>query len=193
VQEPFAEGQKGSSAMPHKRNPVVCERVSGLARVIRGHAVAAFENVTLWHERDISHSSAERMIFPDATGLLAFMLDDLVRVVDGLVVFPDRMRENLELHGGIAYSQSVLLALVEAGLARDDAYRIVQRAAAAAWDQGASFRDSVAADPEVRAVLDDAALADLFDPARFLRNIGPVFERLEKLPAPDDAPGDIAR
>jgi adenylosuccinate lyase len=193
VQEPFAEGQKGSSAMPHKRNPVVCERVSGLARVIRGHAVAAFENVTLWHERDISHSSAERMIFPDATGLLAFMLDDLVRVVDGLVVFPDRMRENLELHGGIAYSQSVLLALVEAGLARDDAYRIVQRAAAAAWDEGESFRDSVSADPEVRGVLDDVALAELFDPARFLRNLGPVFERLEKLPAPDDAAGDVAR
>ncbi len=193
VQEPFAQGQKGSSAMPHKRNPVVCERVSGLARVIRGHAVAALENVTLWHERDISHSSAERMIFPDATGLLAFMLDDLTRVVDGLVVFPDRMRENLELHGGIAYSQSVLLALVEAGLARDDAYRIVQRAAAAAWDEGESFRDSVSADPEVRGVLDDVALAELFDPARFLRNLGPVFERLEKLPAPDDAAGDVAR
>ena len=193
VQEPFARGQKGSSAMPHKRNPVLCERVSGLARVIRGHAVAAFENVTLWHERDISHSSAERMIFPDATGLLAFMLDDLTRVVGGLVVFPDRMRENLELHGGIAYSQSVLLALVEAGLARDDAYRVVQRAAAAAWDLGASFRDTVSTDPEVRAVLDDAALDGLFDPARFLRNLGPMFERLEKLPATDDAAPDPAR
>jgi adenylosuccinate lyase len=182
VQEPFASGQKGSSAMPHKRNPVVSERVSGLARVIRGHAVAALENVTLWHERDISHSSAERMIFPDATGLLAFMLDDLARVVEGLVIFPDRMRENLEAHGGIAYSQSVLLALVEAGLARDDAYRIVQRAAAAAWDDGRSFRDAVLADPQVRTVLDDAALRELFDPARFLRNLGPMFERLEKLP-----------
>jgi adenylosuccinate lyase len=193
VQEPFAEGQKGSSAMPHKRNPVVTERVSGLARVIRGHAVAALENVTLWHERDISHSSAERMIFPDATGLLAFMLDELTRVVDGLVIFPDRMRENLELHGGIAYSQSVLLALVEAGLSRDDAYRIVQRSAAAAWDHGASFRDAIAADPEVRAVLDDTALAGLFEPGRFLRNLGPMFERLEKLPASDDDDGDRAR
>jgi adenylosuccinate lyase len=193
VQEPFAQGQKGSSAMPHKRNPVVCERVSGLARVIRGHAVAALENVTLWHERDISHSSAERMIFPDATGLLAFMLDELTRVVDGLVIFPDRMRENLELHGGIAYSQSVLLALVEAGLSRDDAYRIVQRSAAAAWDHGASFRDAIAADPEVRAVLDDTALAGLFEPGRFLRNLGPMFERLEKLPASDDDDGDRAR
>jgi adenylosuccinate lyase len=187
VQEPFAEGQKGSSAMPHKRNPVVCERVSGLARVIRGHSVTALENVTLWHERDISHSSAERMIFPDATGLLAFMLGDLTRVIDGLVVFPERMLENLDAHGGIASSQSVLLALVEAGLARDDAYRIVQRAAAAAWDEHASFRERIAADPEVRAVLDEAAVAALFDPARFLRNLGPMFERLEKLPV-EDAP-----
>jgi adenylosuccinate lyase len=187
VQEPFAEGQKGSSAMPHKRNPVVCERVSGLARVIRGHAVTALENVTLWHERDISHSSAERLIFPDATGLLAFMLADLTRVIDGLVVFPERMLENLAAHGGIASSQLVLLALVEAGLARDDAYRIVQRAAAAAWDEDASFRERIAADPEVRAVLDEAAVATLFDPARFLRNLGPMFERLEKLPV-EDAP-----
>ena len=185
VQEPFADNQKGSSAMPHKRNPVVCERVSGLARVIRGHAVVALENVTLWHERDISHSSAERMIFPDATGLLAFMLDDLTRVIDGLVVFPERMLENLDAHGGIASSQSVLLALVEAGLARDAAYRIVQRAAAAAWDEGASFRERIAIDPEVRAVLDEAAIVALFDPARFLRNLGPMFERLEKLPVED--------
>ena len=137
VQEPFAEGQKGSSAMPHKRNPVVCERVSGLARVLRGHAIAGMENVTLWHERDISHSSAERLIMPDATGLLAFMLRDMAWVMEGLVVFPDRMRENAMTLGGIAFSQSVLLALVDAGLARDDAYRIVQRAAAAAWDDGA--------------------------------------------------------
>ena len=182
VQEPFAEGQKGSSAMPHKRNPVASERVSGLARVVRGHAVAAFENVTLWHERDISHSSAERMIFPDATGLLAFMLDDLTRVVDGLVVFPERMRDNLDAHGGIAYSQSVLLALVDAGLTRDEAYRIVQGAAAAAWDDGASFREAISTDRDVRVALGDAGVAELFDPARFLRNLGPMFERLEKLP-----------
>ena len=187
VQEPFAEGQKGSSAMPHKRNPVVCERVSGLARVIRGHAVTALENVTLWHERDISHSSAERMIFPDATGLLAFMLEDLARVVDGLVVFPGRMRENLDLHGGIAYSQSVLLALVETGHSRDDAYRIVQRSAAAAWDRGESFHDLVIADPDVHAAIGEGALDELFDPARFLRNLGPMFERLEKLPV-EEAP-----
>ena len=115
VQEPFAEGQKGSSAMPHKRNPVVSERVSGLARVVRGHAVTSFENVALWHERDISHSSAERIVFPDATGLLAFMLRDMIWVIDGLVVFPERMRELVDSRGGIAFSQTVLLALVEAG------------------------------------------------------------------------------
>jgi adenylosuccinate lyase len=181
VQEPFAEGQKGSSAMPHKRNPVVSERVSGLARVIRGHAVTAFENVALWHERDISHSSAERMIFPDATGLLAFMLRDMTGVVDGLVVFPERMREQALSLGGIAFSQSVLLALVDAGLARDEAYRIVQRAAARAWDEEGSFREIVVADPAVTARLDASALEALFDPERFLRNVGPVFDRLEKL------------
>ena len=143
VQEPFAEGQKGSSAMPHKRNPVVCERISGLARVVRGHAQAALENVALWHERDISHSSAERIIVPDATGLLDFMLADTAWVIDGLVVFPDRMLENVMSHGGIAFSQSALLALVEAGWSRDDAYRTVQRAAAAAWDEDASFREEI--------------------------------------------------
>ena len=182
VQEPFEQGQKGSSAMPHKRNPVAAERVSGLARVIRGHAQAALENVALWHERDISHSSAERMIFPDATGLLHFMLADLTRVLDGLVVFPDRMRENAMTLGGISFSQSVMLVLVEAGLQRDEAYRIVQRAAADAWDKGASFRDAVEADPVVRDTLGKSELDALFDPAGMLRNLAGVFERLEKLP-----------
>jgi len=182
VQEPFADGQKGSSAMPHKRNPVVCERVSGLARVIRGHAQTALENMALWHERDISHSSAERMIFPDATGLLDFMLKDMAWVMDGLIVLPERMAEHVRSLGGIAFSQSVLLALVDAGLPRDDAYLIVQRAAAAAWDDGASFKDAITADPDVRAALDPAALDELFDPKRFLKNLGGVFEKLAKLP-----------
>ncbi|MEP6758572.1 MAG: adenylosuccinate lyase [Actinomycetota bacterium] len=181
VQEPFAAGQKGSSAMPHKRNPVVSERVSGLARVIRGHAVTALENVALWHERDISHSSAERIIFPDASGLLAFMLRDMAWVMDGLVAFPERMRELVDSRGGIAFSQTVLLALIETGLGRDGAYRIVQRAAAAAWDDDASFRDAIAADPEVTSLLDAASLAALFDPQRFLANLGPLFERLDTL------------
>jgi adenylosuccinate lyase len=185
VQEPFAEGQKGSSAMPHKRNPVACERVSGLARVIRGHATASLENVALWHERDISHSSAERIVFPDVTGLLAFMLREMTRVLDGLVVFPDRMRENLMGHGGIAFSQTVLLALVDAGLERERAYRIVQQAAAAAWDEGASFRERLESDPEVTDRIDAVTLENAFDPQRFHQNLGGVFDRLEKVTVED--------
>ena len=182
VQEPFAEGQKGSSAMPHKRNPVISERVSGLARVIRGHAVTALENVALWHERDISHSSAERLILPDATGLLASMLRDMTRVMDGLEVFPDRMRDHALAFGQIAWSQVVLLALVDAGLGRDAAYGIVQRAAAAAWDDGTPFRDAIGADAEVAAHLAPGDVAALFGTDRFLANLGPLFDRLEKLP-----------
>jgi adenylosuccinate lyase len=182
VQEPFAAGQKGSSAMPHKRNPVVCERVSGLARVLRGYAQTGLENMALWHERDITHSSAERIVFPDATGLLDFMLKDMAWVIDGLVVFPRRMADHVNSFGGIAFSQSVLLALVDAGLARDDAYRIVQRAAAAAWDDDGSFRGGIEADPEVQEHLTPAQLDELFDPRRFLRNLGGVFDRLKKLP-----------
>jgi adenylosuccinate lyase len=188
VQEPFAEGQKGSSAMPHKRNPVVSERVSGLARVIRGHAQAALENVALWHERDISHSSAERLIFPDATGLLAFMLRDVTWVLDGLRVFPDRMRENLDVGGGVVYSQSALLALVGAGMSRDEAYALVQAAAAAAWDEGANFRAALEADERVGSLLDRAGLDALFDPGRYLSNLDGVFDKLEKLPV-ESAPG----
>jgi adenylosuccinate lyase len=149
--------------------------------VIRGHAVTGLENVALWHERDISHSSAERMIFPDATGLLAFSLRDMTWVMEGLVVFPERMRELVDSRGGIAFSQTVLLALVEAGVARDDAYRIVQRSAAAAWDEGASFHDEIAKDPDVTARLDAASVDALFDPQRFLVNLGPMFERLRAL------------
>jgi adenylosuccinate lyase len=188
VQEPFATGQKGSSAMPHKRNPVVCERISGLARVVRGHAQVALENVALWHERDISHSSAERIIVPDATGLLDFMLADAAWVLDGMIVFPDAMLRNVMSHGGIAFSQSALLALVEAGWSRDDAYRAVQGAAASAWDEGASFREALEADPLVREALGDDGLEALFDPQRFLRNLGGVFDALEKLQVSDGTP-----
>jgi adenylosuccinate lyase len=182
VQEPFAGGQKGSSAMPHKRNPVVCERISGLARVIRGHAQTALEDVVLWHERDISHSSAERIVFPDATGLLAFMLRELTWVLEGLRVFPERMRANLDAGGGVVYSQAVLLALVRAGLPRDEAYALVQAAATEAWDRGASFREALEDDARITERLDAGTIDDLFDPARWLANLGRVFERLEKLP-----------
>jgi adenylosuccinate lyase len=180
VQEPFTAGQKGSSAMPHKRNPVRCERVTGLARVIRGNLQAALENTVLWHERDISHSSAERVILPDSTMALHFMLAEMTEVLDGLVVYPERMRENLQVGGGLAFSQNVLLALVDAGLPRDEAYAIVQDAAATAWDDDASFRELVASDPRVRERLGER-LAGLFDPAAALRNLDVVFDRLEKV------------
>jgi adenylosuccinate lyase len=180
VQEPFTAGQKGSSAMPHKRNPVRCERVTGLARVIRGNLQAALENTVLWHERDISHSSAERVILPDSTMALHFMLAEMTEVLDGLVVYPERMRENLQVGGGLAFSQNVLLALVDAGLPRDEAYAIVQDAAATAWDDDASFRELVASDPRVRERLGER-LDELFDPAAALRNLDVVFDRLEKV------------
>jgi adenylosuccinate lyase len=187
VQEPFASGQKGSSAMPHKRNPVICERVCGLARVIRGNLQAALENVALWHERDISHSSAERVILPDSTVALDFMLKDFTDVLEGLRVFSERMRENLDVGGGLAFSQTVLLALVDMGLSREDAYRIVQSAAAEAWDRGASFRERVAADPEVAGLMSRGDLDALFDPSRFLGKLDGVFERLAMLPVSDVA------
>jgi adenylosuccinate lyase len=178
VQEPFVQGQKGSSAMPHKRNPVRCERVTGLARLVRSNLQAALENQVLWHERDISHSSAERVILPDSTIALDFMLVEMADVLGGLEVFPERMRENLLVGGGLAYSQSVLLALVEAGMPRDDAYAIVQSAAARAWDEGAGFRDALEADPEVTNRIESG---ELFDPRRALRNLDVVFDRLEKV------------
>jgi adenylosuccinate lyase len=181
VQEPFSQGQKGSSAMPHKRNPVRCERITGLARVVRSNVQAALENTVLWHERDISHSSAERVILPDSTIALDFMLAEAIDVLEGLRVFPDRMRENLDVGGGLAFSQNVLLALVDAGMSRDDAYAIVQRAAASAWDEDISFRDTIAADDEVRSRIGEARLAELFDPTRALRNLDVVFDRLEKV------------
>jgi adenylosuccinate lyase len=180
VQEPFAEGQRGSSAMPHKRNPVRCERITGLARVVRGNAHVALENAVLWHERDISHSSAERVILPDSTMALDFMLAEAVEILEGLVVFPQRMRENLDVGGGLAYSQNVLLALVDSGMSRNEAYAIVQRAAASAWDDGASFREMIASDPEVRERIRDS-LDELFDPLRALRHLDVVFDRLEKV------------
>ena len=186
VQEPFAEGQKGSSAMPHKRNPVASERISGLARVLRGYAQVALEDMPLWHERDISHSSAERVILPDATGLLDFMLVDMTTVLEGLRVFPDRMRANLDADGGLVFSHGVLLALVDAGLGRDAAYGIVQSAAKRAWDEGADFREAIRSNPEVLDALSPEDLDVAFDPDRFLWNLGGVFESLEKLPVDED-------
>jgi adenylosuccinate lyase len=180
VQEGFAPSQKGSSSMPHKRNPVRSERVTGLARVIRGNLQTALENTVLWHERDISHSSAERVILPDSTTALHFMLVEMTEMLETLEVHPERMRVNLEVGGGLAFSQNVLLALVDAGMTREDAYVIVQAAAARAWDEGDSFRQTLADDEPVRERI-GGRLDELFDPARALRNLDVVFDRLEKV------------
>ena len=178
AEEPFAAGQTGSSAMPHKRNPEKCERITGLARVLRGHAVTALENVALWHERDISHSSTERIVFPDATLLLDYMLSMFTDIIDGLVVYPEHMRENLERSYGLVFSQRVLLALIEAGMTRQDAYAAVQRNAMNAWKTRTPFLDLLLADGEVSERLGEADLRGLFDYGYYLRNAGVTFERL---------------
>jgi adenylosuccinate lyase len=181
VQEPFGKGQKGSSAMPHKRNPVVAERICGLARVVRAAAVVGLENVALWHERDISHSSAERVVVPDAFLALDYMLERFTWLVDGLVVFPQRMQRNLDGSFGLFFSQRLLLALVGAGLARDTAYRLVQTSAMRAWDEELDFQQLVRADAEVTTVLDTSQLDDVFDMAAYTRHVDTIFDRLHSL------------
>ncbi|MFN9243320.1 MAG: adenylosuccinate lyase [Cyanobacteriota bacterium] len=163
VEENFAKGQKGSSAMPHKRNPIRSERISGLARVLRGYAVPALENMALWHERDISHSSVERMMLPDCSVTLHFMLREMTEVVRGLGVYPDNMSRNMNVYGGVVFSQRVLLALVAAGLSREEAYALVQRHAHEAWNrEGGDFRANLAADPEVTSRLNPEELETCF-------------------------------
>jgi adenylosuccinate lyase len=176
VEEPFAKGQKGSSAMPHKRNPVVAERICGLARVVRAAAVTGFENQALWHERDISHSSAERVVIPDAFLALDYMLDKFASLVEGLVVRPERMRRNLDASHGLYFSQRLLLALVDSGLERDEAYRLVQRHAMRSWEEEQDFRELVRRDPEIRVDLDA-----VFDESAYTRHVDEVFERLHTL------------
>jgi len=179
VEEFFSKGQKGSSAMPHKRNPIRSERLTGLARVIRGNAVAALENVALWHERDISHSSVERMIMPDSCTVLHFMLHELTRLVENLLIYPDNMIRNMNAYGGAIFSQSVLLALVDKGLTREDAYAIVQSCAHDAWNkEGGDFRALVEADDRVTAQLSADEIATCFDPHRQLKSLDLVYERL---------------
>jgi adenylosuccinate lyase len=178
VREPFGSEQKGSSAMPHKRNPILSERIVGLARTVRGYALTGFENQALWHERDISHSSAERIIFPDAFTLMDYMLRLMTQILEGLVVNRDRMRTNLFKSGGVVFSQRVLLALVEKGLPRADAYRIVQRAAHAATDEDRDFRALLERDPQVRERLNAKEIDELFDPAYYLRQVDVTFERV---------------
>jgi len=181
VQEPFRRGQKGSSAMPHKRNPIIAERICGLARVVRAAATVGLENVALWHERDISHSSAERVVVPDAFLALDYMLDRFAWLAEGLVVDTERMRRNLDASHGLVFSQRVLLALVESGLARDEAYRLVQRNALRAWDEETDFRALVEADEEVADRLRAEGIAAAFDLDEALRHVDVLFERLAAL------------
>jgi adenylosuccinate lyase len=183
VEEPFREGQTGSSAMPHKRNPIICERVAGLARVLRGYAVSALENIALWGERDITHSSVERVIIPDATTLVEYMARSLAGVLEGLRVYPERMRENLDRSGGVVFSHQVLLALLAKGISRDEAYRIVQGAAMQAWEGRGRFRDLVRAS----GVLTDAELDACFDAKAALRHVDEIFARVG-LGAPPPGP-----
>jgi adenylosuccinate lyase len=178
VEEPFAAGMKGSSAMPHKRNPKVAERICGLARVVRAAAVVGMENVAVWHERDISHSSAERIAIPDAFLALDYMVDRFAWIMDGLVVYPERMRRNLEASHFLFFSQIVLSALVESGLARDEAYRLVQRAAMRAWEEELDFRELCRADEEIASRVD---LDSTFELGAYTRHVDTVFARLEAL------------
>jgi adenylosuccinate lyase len=178
AEEYFARGQKGSSAMPHKRNPVTSEQICGLARVVRSNAQAAFENIALWHERDISHSSVERIILPDSTVLADYLLDKTARLIDRMFVYPDRMRRNLEITRGLVFSGQLLLDLSAAGMLREQAYALVQRHAMEAWESEGDFRAAIEADPEITALLSRAKLAETFSLDRQLRHVDVIFNRV---------------
>jgi len=178
AQEYFSEKQKGSSAMPHKKNPITSEQISGLARVLRGNAQAAMENIPLWHERDISHSSVERVIFPDSTILADYLLAKTTDLIDRLLVYPERMKKNLESTGGLIFSGQLLLDLAEAGMLREDAYRLVQAHAMRAWKGDLNFREEVTRDPQISALLTPEKLAQTFDYTRQLGNVDAIFKRV---------------
>jgi adenylosuccinate lyase len=178
VEEPFAKGQKGSSAMPHKRNPIGCENISGLARVIRGHMISAYENVPLWHERDISHSSVERIIIPDSTILIDYMLNRLGNIIKNLNVYPDNMLRNMKRTFDLPFSGRVLTKLIDKGLSREEAYDTVQPRAMRAWEEQRSFRDIIENDPEIRKHLTLEEIADCFDPSWHLKHVDTIFRRL---------------
>jgi adenylosuccinate lyase len=178
VEEYFSKGQKGSSAMPHKRNPITCERVAGLARVLRGNALAAMENIALWHERDITHSSVERIIIPDSCILLDYMLSIFTEVVEKLMVYPDRMKENVELTHGLIFSQEVLLALIKKGMKREDAYAVVQKHAMEVWRVKTDFKKLLLSDASVRQHLSEKELQELFDLTKSIRNVDYIFKQV---------------
>jgi adenylosuccinate lyase len=178
AEEYFSAKQKGSSAMPHKRNPITSEQIAGLARILRSNALAAMEDVALWHERDISHSSVERIIFPDSTILADYLLDRTATLIEKLVVYPERMKQNLELTRGLTYSGELLLVLVSKGVSREDAYRFVQRNAMRVWDEGGTFKEKVQSDPDIRKTLSSADVEHVFDSARLLENVDRIFKRV---------------
>ena len=177
AEEPFKQGQKGSSAMPHKRNPITCERLCGLARVIRANSLVAMENIALWHERDISHSSTERIILPDSTILIDYMLQTITRVIDNLVVYPENMKKNIEKTGGLIFSQRLLIMLVEKGLTREEAYKIVQTNAMKARGKK-PLKELIAKDPEVKKLLTPKEIESAFDINYYLRNTGKIYKRI---------------
>jgi adenylosuccinate lyase len=178
AQEKFKKGQKGSSAMPHKRNPILSERISGMARVVRANSVVGLENVALWHERDISHSSAERVVLPDSSIAADYMLHKMTSLIDGLVVYPERMLENLNLTRGLIFSGQLLLVLTQSGVAREEAYEWVQRNAMKTWDEGGDFHSLVSADKEIRAHLSEEQIARVFSLETYLRNVDKIFARV---------------
>src|SRR3989441_1651439 len=178
AEEFFSAKQKGSSAMPHKRNPITSEQIAGLARILRSNAVAAMENVALWHERDISHSSVERIIFPDSTILADYLLEKTASLIEKLVVYPGRMKENLELTHGLIYSGELLLALVAKNVTREDAYRWVQRNAMRVWDEGGTFKEKILGDPEIRKSLQETDIEKVFDSSRLVANVDRIFQRV---------------
>jgi adenylosuccinate lyase len=178
AEEYFSAGQKGSSAMPHKRNPITSEQITGLARILRSNAMAAMENVALWHERDISHSSVERIIFPDSTILTDYLLDRTAKLLERLVVYPERMKENLELTHGLIYSGELLLELVAKGVTREDAYRWVQRNAMRVWDEGGNFKEKVLDDADIKKALKPADVEKVFDSSKLLANVDRIFQRV---------------
>ena len=192
VEEPFSEGQKGSSAMPHKRNPVACEQISGLSRLLRSNVQVALENVVLWHERDISHSSAERVILPDSTILLDYLLVRFREILEGMRVYPESMRRNLNATRGVIFSQQVLLTLAKAGASREAAYHMVQRNAMRAWEEGEEFKTLLLNDPDVRAVLSEGAIESCFDLGYHLRHVDEIFRRVGLGEVPGAAAGKVA-
>jgi adenylosuccinate lyase len=178
VEEPFAKGQKGSSAMPHKRNPIGCENISGLSRVIRGHMLSAYENVPLWHERDISHSSVERIILPDATALLDYMLNRLGNIIKNLTVFPENMKRNMQSTYGVPFSGRVMTKLIDKGFSREQAYDTVQPNAMKAWEEQRQFRSIIEADPTISKTLTAEEIDDCFNPSWHLKHVDTIFRKL---------------